>query len=133
MLSTLTEAVYNIADRFHARRIHEYSPERRVGFLVKVTANKGEFMLPKLRNLNNGLLKIDIGANEGRVLACARCLITSKQVVSVQTGKARDQIYKGKSSDPVDIPRQCGFREQKPFMFPLPNFSDVIFRWTSGG
>ncbi len=89
-------------------------------------------VLPKLGNLSNGLLKIDVEGNEGRVLAGARGLLDSGQVEFVQIERARYQLYKGDLPDPVDILHQCGFSEQRTFLFPLLNFSDVIFRRTTG-
>ncbi len=224
MLSGLIEVVYNVVDRFHARRIRHHFAQCRVGFVIDVGAHKGEFIglvvnrrtpifafepqtnvhavleqaiaahnvrdlykcavsdvvgqadlyvnslssttsillpeekstwmrfkkallggnlisavekvsvttldvtvLPKLGSLANGLLKIDVEANEGRVLAGARGLLASGQVDFVQIEQARYQIYKGDLPDPVAILRQCGFREQKRFLFPFRNFSDVVF------
>jgi len=84
-------------------------------------------VLPKLGNLANGLLKIDVEGNEGRVLAGACSLLASGQVDFVQIERARYQIYKGDLPDPEEVLRQCSFIEQKRFLFPLLNFSDVIF------
>ena len=85
-------------------------------------------LLAELVNGKNSVLKIDVEGNEGRVLSGARGLLASGQVEFVQIERARYQIYKGDLPDPVEILLQCGFREYKRFLFPLHNFSDIVFR-----
>lgn len=89
-------------------------------------------VLPKLENLSDGFLKIDVEGNEGRVLAGAEGLLASGRVKFVQIERSRYQIYKGDLPDPVEILRRCGFKKQKSFLFPLLNFSDVVFRRMNG-
>ena len=85
-------------------------------------------VLPEVGGLDKGLLKIDVEGNEGRVLAGAYSLLSSGKVEFVQIERARYKIYKDDSPDPVEILHQFGFKEYKTFLFPLLNFSDVIFQ-----
>lgn len=87
-------------------------------------------VMPLLGDLERGLLKIDVEGNEGRVLAGAEALLSSGRIEFVQIESARYKIYEGDIQDPVELLEKHGYRECRRLLFPLLNFSDVIFRKT---
>jgi len=230
MLAMIVEAVYNFADKLHARRIRIFFANKDIGFVVDVGAHKGEFIRlvvdknvpvfvfepqksvhetlesaisghnvkglhksavsdktgeielyvnslssttstlppneksawirfkkailgghlvrrvekvavttldvsvgPAIGDLARGLLKIDVEGHEGSVLAGAQALLASGRVEFVQIEKARYKIYEGPTQDPIALLEKHGYRECRQFLFPLLNFSDIIYRRTATG
>ena len=75
----------------------------------------------------SGLLKIDVEGNEGAVLAGASRLLSSGQIKYVQIENANYNVYQDTRISPFDVLKKHGYVEEKRFLFPLLNFSDIVF------
>lgn len=73
------------------------------------------------------LLKIDVEGAEGEVLRGARNLFATHDITAVQIEQASYRIYSGSEVDPVRLLAEYGYDVEARFLFPLLNFSDIVF------
>lgn len=104
----------------------------------KLIGEKKEVDIKKLDNViesekyfdlgfENALLKIDVEGHEYNVLEGAKNLLNSGRIKFVQIESASFKVYKDADSDPKLFLEEMGFELKKSFLFPLLNFSDLIF------
>jgi FkbM family methyltransferase len=82
----------------------------------------------KLEESGAILLKIDVEGAEGDVLMGAENIISEYDVAYIQIESANYKIYSAtKSPDALKILAKHGYHVDKRFLFPLLNFSDIVF------
>lgn len=72
------------------------------------------------------LLKIDVEGGEAEVLEGSQKILQDSNVVLVQIENSNYNIYEN-SKNSVEILLRHGFRLEKKFVFPLRNFTDLVF------
>ena len=80
-----------------------------------------------LDNFNNILLKIDVEGAESIVLKGGSNILNNKNVKYIQIESANFNIYKQDSNSPINIIEEHGFIAAKKFLFPMLNFTDIVF------
>ena len=72
------------------------------------------------------LLKIDVEGGENEVLQGSENILKKCNVVLVQIESSNYKIYKN-SSNPEKLLLNHGFQLKKKFLFPLMNFTDIVY------
>ena len=72
------------------------------------------------------LLKIDVEGGESEVLEGSQETLQDSNIVLVQIERSNYNIYEN-SKNPEEILLRHGFRLEKKFVFPLKNFTDLVF------
>ena len=73
------------------------------------------------------LLKIDVEGGENEVLQGSDKILKNCNVVLIQIESSNYKIYKN-SLNPEKLLMSYGFEIEKKFVFPLMNFTDIIFK-----
>ena len=72
------------------------------------------------------LLKIDVEGGEAEVLEGSQEILKKCNVVLVQIESSNYKIYKN-NLNPENLLLKYGFRLERKFIFPLRNFTDLVF------
>ena len=72
------------------------------------------------------MLKIDVEGAEAEVLEGSQEILRKCNVVLVQIESSNYKIYKN-NLNPERILQKYGFKLEKKFIFPLRNFTDLVF------
>ncbi len=72
------------------------------------------------------LLKIDVEGGEAEVLEGSQEILKKCNIVLVQIESSNYKIYKN-NHNPENILLKYGFRLERKFIFPLRNFTDLVF------
>ena len=73
------------------------------------------------------LLKIDVEGGEAEVLKGCKKILKKCNVVLIQIESSNYNIYKN-SLNPEKLLLSYGFKIEKKFIFPLMNFTDIVFK-----
>ena len=98
-----------------------------------------DILFDKLDKNANVLIKIDVEGAEAEVLQGAQKILEYCNVVFVQTERANYDIYDGADGEAsgkesvASILKSYGLRQSKAFLFPLLNFTDVIYSRADDG
>ena len=94
--------------------------------IEKVQVSKLDTVLMNKIGSKRILLKIDVEGGEAEVLEGSQNILKNCNVVLVQIESSNYEIYKNKLN-PESILLKNGFKLEKRFIFPLRNFSDLVF------
>ena len=94
--------------------------------IEKVKVTRLDKILKNNLGTKKVLLKIDVEGGEAEVLEGSQEILQDCNVVLVQIETSNYKIYKN-SKNPEEILLKHGFRLEKKFVFPLRNFSDLVF------
>ena len=72
------------------------------------------------------MLKIDVEGGEAEVLEGSQEILKKCNVVLVQIESSNYKIYKN-NLNPENILIKHGFKLERKFIFPLRNFTDLVF------
>ena len=82
----------------------------------------------KLEGYNNILLKIDVEGAESQVLLGALNILKEKKIKYIQIEESNYDIYQNKNNiNASELLKQLNFILDKKIIFPLLNFSDLIY------
>ena len=82
----------------------------------------------KLEGYNNILLKIDVEGAESQVLLGALNILKEKKIKYIQIEESNYDIYQNKNNiNASEFLKQLNFILDKKIIFPLLNFSDLIY------
>jgi FkbM family methyltransferase len=129
----------NLSSTSSIKRSNPNSPWMRVkkfllgGNLIagveKVKVSKlDDVLLEKLDPKKKLLIKIDVEGAEAEVLKGAKKIFNSCNVQYVQLESANYKIYSNlEEESPILLMENYGFKVEKKFLFPLLNFTDIVF------
>ena len=94
--------------------------------IEKVKVTKLDKLLINELGSKKILLKIDVEGAEAEVLEGSKNILKNCNVVLVQIESSNYKIYKT-DLNPESILLKYGFKLEKKFIFPLRNFTDLVF------
>ena len=94
--------------------------------IEKVKVNTLDNLLINDLGLKKILLKIDVEGGEAEVLEGSQEILKKCNVVLVQIESSNYKIYKN-NLNPENLLLNYGFRLERKFIFPLRNFTDLVF------
>lgn len=95
----------------------------------KVNVSKlDDILLKRLDPKDSILMKIDVEGAEAEVLKGAEKILKTCNVRYVQLESANYKVYSNiEEQSPIEIVQNHGFKIEKKFLFPLLNFTDIVF------